>query len=141
MVPIDKQFTVQTTRRIEAIDVTDRFTELPIADGLVWVSSPHTTVGLLIGEADPDMLADYERFAAELVRPFEPFRHHRNNKPNAAAHIVSSLVGTSVLLPVSAGRLDLGTFQRIVLLELDGPHPARIVRSIRMPIATDTAEG
>jgi len=138
--PADKQFTVQTTRRIEAIDVTDRFTGLPTAGGLVWVSSPHTTVGLLIGEADQDMLADYERVAAELVRPLEPFRHHRNGKPNAAAHILSSLIGTSLVMPVAAGSLELGTYQRVVMLELDGPHPARVVRIAALatvPVGTE----
>jgi secondary thiamine-phosphate synthase enzyme len=112
---------VTSRRRIEAIDVTDLIVTRTWPDGYVLVSVPHTTAALVIGEGDPEMLEDYERVAAELFAPFEPFRHHRNDNPNAAAHLVSSLAGTQLLLPVRDGRVALGTWQRIVLIELDGP--------------------
>ena len=118
--------TVDTTRRIEAIDVTDRLAEQSWPDGLLLVSTPHTTTALIIGESDPEMLADYERVAGELFASWEPFRHHRNDNPNAAAHLMSSLAGTQLLVPVRDGAIVLGTWQRIVLLELDGPKPRRV---------------
>jgi secondary thiamine-phosphate synthase enzyme len=73
------------------------------------------------------MLEDYEKVAAGLPAPFEPFRHHRNDNPNAAAHVISSLAGTQLILPVEGGELGLGTWQRIILLELDGPKTRTIV--------------
>jgi secondary thiamine-phosphate synthase enzyme len=121
-----RTLSVESTRAIEAIDITDRLTAEGWPDGWLVVSVPHTTAALIVGEADAEMLSDYERIAAELFAPYEPFRHHKNDNPNAAAHLVSSLAGTQLLLPVRGGRLDLGTYQRIVLLELDGPKRRRV---------------
>jgi thiamine phosphate synthase YjbQ (UPF0047 family) len=71
------------------------------------------------------MLRDLERCAVDLLRPLEPFQHNKNNNPNAAAHLFSSLMGTQLLLPFE-GRVVLGTYQRIVFLELDGPRTRRV---------------
>jgi secondary thiamine-phosphate synthase enzyme len=117
---------VRSDRRIQAIDVTDALLERRWPDGYALLSVPHTTAALIVGEADPEMLSDYERIAAELFAPYEPFRHHRNDNPNAAAHLVSSLAGTQLTLSVKDGRLVLGTWQRIILLELDGPKERTI---------------
>lgn len=117
---------VRSERAVQAIDVTDQVSARRWPDGYALLATPHTTAALIIGEADPEMLADYERVARELFAPFEPFQHHRNDNPNAAAHLVSSLAGTQLLLPVREGRLVLGTWQRIVLLELDGPKTRTI---------------
>lgn len=130
---------VRTEARIQALDVTDLVTERAWPDGLLWLSCPHTTAALVIGEADEDMLRDYERLAGELFEPYQPFRHHKNDNPNAAAHLLSSIAGTQLLLPIHSGRLVLGTFQRIVFLELDGPKP-RQVRLASIPIL-DIQEG
>jgi secondary thiamine-phosphate synthase enzyme len=72
------------------------------------------------------MLEDYERVARDLFATWEPFRHRRNDNPNAAAHLLSSIAGTQVLLPVREGSVVLGTWQRVLLLELDGPKTRRI---------------
>lgn len=117
---------VSTERRIQALDLTDRLLARSWPDGVLLLSLVHTTAALLIGEADPEMLEDYERVATEFFAPWEPFKHHRNDNPNAAAHLFSSLAGTHLPLPVRDGRLALGSYQRVVLLELDGPKPRRI---------------
>lgn len=128
-----RELSVETTRRIQAIDITDLVSAHDLRDGFVWIGCPHTTAGVLIGESDPDMLADYERVAAELFAPFEPFRHHKNDSANAAAHLVSSFVGGQLLLPVVDGRLALGTYQRVIFLELDGPKARRTVQLAGFP--------
>ncbi len=117
---------VQSDRAIQAIDLTDHLLDRTWPDGLLLLSVPHTTAALILGEADTDMLDDYERVAAALFAPWEPFKHHKNDNPNAAAHLVSSIAGTQLLLPVRDGRLSLGTYQRIVFLELDGPKSRRV---------------
>jgi secondary thiamine-phosphate synthase enzyme len=119
-------FTVDTSRKVEAVDITERLTGSSWPDGLLLVSTSHTTAALIIGEADPEMLEDYERVARDLFATWEPFRHRRNDNPNAAAHLVSSIAGTQVLLPVREGSVVLGTWQRVLLLELDGPKTRRI---------------
>lgn len=115
-----------STRKLEALDLTDQLRELPLADGFAWLSAPHTTGALLICEADPEMLGDLERVAEQLLAPFEPFRHRKNNNPNAAAHLLSSLFGSQLVLPIRGGQPVLGTYQRVLFLELDGPRDRRL---------------
>lgn len=101
--------------------MTERLQPIPADAHFLWVFAPHTTVALLLSEADAAMLADLERTASSLLAPLEPFSHARNGNPNAAAHILSALAGTQLLLPVADGALQLGVWQRLILLELDGP--------------------
>jgi secondary thiamine-phosphate synthase enzyme len=125
---------VRTDAKIRALDLTDLVTRRPWPDGLLWMSCPHTTAALILGEGDDDMLLDYERIAREFFEPYQPFGHHKNDNPNAAAHLLSSIAGTQLLLPVRTGRLLLGRYQRIILLELDGPKARQIqATSIAIP--------
>ena len=112
---------VETSRAVHALDVTDRVALPGVANGFLWLAVPHTTAALILCEADDEMLADLERAASELFKPLEPFQHARHGKCNAAAHLVSALAGTQLVLRVENGMLVLGEWQRIVLLELDGP--------------------
>ena len=121
------QAEVSTTSTLSAMDVTDLVTELlQGVSGSVHVSVPHTTCALILSEVDDELLADYERLASELLAPFEPFTHIRNNVPNASAHMLSALFGTALVLFANSGKIDLGRYQRIVLLELDGPKKRTI---------------
>ena len=85
------------------------------------MSVEHTTAAIFLGESGSEMFEDYERVAARLVADGGPFRHETWNPGNAQAHVLSSFLGTQLLLPVTDGRLDLGTWQRVIFLELDGP--------------------
>ncbi len=116
------RFEVPTTRPIEAIDVTHLFTSRAWPDGLLAVSVEHTTAAIFLGESGAEMFADYERVAIGLVERHGPFQHEVWNPGNAQSHVLSSFLGTQLLLPISQGRLDVGTWQRIILLELDGPR-------------------
>jgi secondary thiamine-phosphate synthase enzyme len=116
-----RSIAITTQRAIEALDVTDLVTTLDWPDGFLLLSVPHTTAALILGENDPEMLEDYEKVATGLPAPFEPFKHHRNDNPNAAAHVISSFAGTQLILPVEDGSVVLGTWQRIIFIELDGP--------------------
>ena len=94
--------------------------ELPAWDGLLHVHSPHTTAGVTVNEqADPDVAADMERAYAKLIPWSAGYAHAEGN---SAAHIQTSLAGTSTLVPVRRGRLALGTWQGIFLCEFDGPR-------------------
>jgi secondary thiamine-phosphate synthase enzyme len=117
---------LHTERHIQALDVTEQVSSRRWPNGFLWIACPHTTAALVLGEADPEMLADYEKAAAGLFAPFEPFAHHKNDNPNAASHLLSSVAGSQLVLPVIDGRLALGEYQRIVFLELDGPRTRRL---------------
>jgi secondary thiamine-phosphate synthase enzyme len=122
-----KKIEIDTERSVQALDITDRVAAETWPDGWLILSVPHTTAALIIGENDPEMLEDYEKVAVELPAPFGPFKHHRNDNPNAAAHVISSFAGTQLLLPVEDGELVLGTWQRLIFIELDGPKTRTIM--------------
>jgi secondary thiamine-phosphate synthase enzyme len=115
-----------TSRPIQAVDITDQLSSRLWPDGLLLVSVEHTTAALFLGESGSEMFEDYERVAARLVEGYGPFQHERWNPGNAQSHVLSSFIGTQRLLPVSDGRLDLGTWQRLIFLELDGPRQRSI---------------
>jgi secondary thiamine-phosphate synthase enzyme len=117
---------LETSRRIQAIDITSQLSARRWPDGLLLVSVEHTTAALFLGESGSEMFEDYERVAAHLVEAYGPFRHETWNPGNAQSHVLSSFIGTQRLLPVSDGRLDLGTWQRLIFLELDGPRQRTI---------------
>lgn len=114
---------VTTTQKAEIINVTSLIAPLvaELNEGLVLVSLPHTSASLIICEDDPELRADILRAALEMFAPLRPFRHIRNDNPNAEAHLISAFAGTSVTLAVQQGNLQLGTYQNLLLLELDGP--------------------
>ena len=115
---------VRTRKRADAIDITERVQDVVresgVTSGLCHVYVPHTTAGVFINEnADPDALADILNTLEQLVPWDDGYRHAEGN---AAAHIKSTLVGTSQTLPVRDGRLALGRWQGIYFADFDGPR-------------------
>jgi secondary thiamine-phosphate synthase enzyme len=118
--------TVRTSRPIEALDITNVVLNQELPQGVILVSVPHTTAALMLSEAEDDLLLDLEKVAATWAPRYEPFRHCKNNNPNAAAHLLSAIIGSQVLVVADEGRARLGPYQRLVLLELDGPKERQI---------------
>ncbi len=119
-----RQLSVSTSRREEFVDITaevaQALRESGLTQGAVLVYSPHTTAGITVNEgADPDVKRDMLAHLARLVPNHPDFRHAEGNSD---AHIKTSLVGPSQLIPVEGGRLALGTWQHIYLCEFDGPR-------------------
>jgi len=92
-----------------------------VVSGLAHVSIPHTTAAIFLAEDDEELREDYLKIAASWLADLRPFKHIRKNNPNTEAHVTSSEFGTQVTLVVENGKLDLGTYQNIMFLELDGP--------------------
>lgn len=117
-------FTVVSRQHGEFIDITAAVKKaaaaLGIVEGVVTVFVPHTTAGITINEnADPDVTAD---MLAALERCVPWKAGYRHGEGNAAAHVKASMMGSSVRVPVSEGRLQLGTWQAIYFCEFDGPR-------------------
>jgi secondary thiamine-phosphate synthase enzyme len=119
--------TVNSRQQFELIDITAEIAaalrEAAIADGICQIYNPHTTAGLTINEgADPavrdDLIAALRRMVPDL-----PYRHQEGNSP---AHMMTSLIGSSVTVFITDGRLLLGTWQRIFFAEFDGPRRRKI---------------
>jgi len=124
-----QRFHVATTRREELVDITVQVAQAlassPMTEGALLVYSPHTTAGVTINEgADPDVKRDMLAHLRQLVPQNSGFHHAEGNSD---AHIKTSLMGPSQLIPVSAGRLALGTWQKIYLCEFDGPRRRTIL--------------
>ena len=122
---------VNSTSREQMVDITRQVRELlpGTGDGVVVLFTQHTTCGLTINEnADPDVKYDILLFLKKTIPQFlEGFRHYEHNSD---AHIKSSLMGSSVTVPFSDGKLLLGTWQGIYLCEFDGPRERRVIAKI-----------
>ena len=120
---------VETRRPIEVVDVTGIvegwLRGVGAGDGLLVVRVPHTTAAVTVNEAEPGLLEDIVEAIRVHFRPGGPWRHNRVDN-NAHAHLAASFIGDSRVVPVAGGRLALGTWQRILLVEGDGPRRRRL---------------
>ena len=125
---------VRSGKREEMLDITSRIAEVVkgsgLAEGICVVFTRHTTCGMTINEnADPDVQSDMLGFLKKLIPQYEPDLKHYEH--NSDAHIKSSLVGSSVTVPFSGGKLILGCWQGIYLCEFDGPREREVVVMLR----------
>jgi secondary thiamine-phosphate synthase enzyme len=120
-----RSFRVTTRERTAFVEITDRVRGAVRASGLrsgaVLVYCPHTTAGVTVQEnADPDVVHDLLLWLnGHIPKNLPGFRHAEGNSD---AHLKSALVGTSVLVPVEAADLVLGTWQGVYFCEFDGPR-------------------
>ncbi|MGB9792314.1 MAG: secondary thiamine-phosphate synthase enzyme YjbQ [Thermacetogeniaceae bacterium] len=119
---------IKTNQREEMIDITGMIQkalqERKAINGVCCIFVPHTTCGITVNEhADPDVIHDIADVLNKLVPPKENYRHIEGNSP---AHVKTSLVGNSLTLMFSEGRLCLGTWQGVFLCEFDGPRQRRV---------------
>lgn len=122
------EFEVSTGERQGLVDVTSRVADAVkrsgVEDGACMVFVPHTTAGVLLNEVhDPAVRSDIAGHLDWLVPLEFNWGHSEGNSP---AHVKAGLVGNSVTVPVSDGRLRLGTWQGILLAEFDGPRQRKV---------------
>lgn len=120
-----RKIQVSTSHAQEWVDVTDGIQNVLIQDdlreGAVLIYSPHTSAAVAIQEgADPAVASDLLARLAEMVPKMRPGDRHAEG--NSDAHLKTLLTGQSVLVPVIRSRLALGRWQRIFLVEFDGPR-------------------
>lgn len=108
-----------------------------VGDGLLLVSVPHTTCAVTMNEPEPGLLDDFAQ-ALERLIPWEGrYAHNQGAEDNAAAHVRANLVGHQVLVPVVNGRLQVGVWQDVLLIECDGPRR----RTVDVRLLADPASG
>ncbi len=121
---------IRTNRRVEIIDITSEVRReverSDVKDGIAVVYTLHTTTAIIINENEPGLKEDIV-FVLDKLVPRGAGYSHDNIDNNADAHLRAILLGNSVVVPVSNGRLDLGTWQRIMFVELDGPRNRRVL--------------
>jgi secondary thiamine-phosphate synthase enzyme len=127
---------LRTTQTTDFVDITDRVrrvvSEAGVAEGIVLVSSPHTTCQIIINEAEDGFLRDLANFLERVAPETGEYEHDAaphdlpDEVPNGYAHVRAALLSSpSVTLPITEGQLTLGTWQRLFFVELDRARPRR----------------
>lgn len=120
---------IETANQSEIVDITAgvqrHVQESGIANGICLVYSLHTTTALTINEADEALLNDILKLMERIAPRGAGYGHDRGDG-NAHAHLRAALLGSSVVIPVEKGGLALGTWQRILFIEMDGPRKRRL---------------
>ncbi len=119
-----KFLSIKSLQREEFIDITNLLQrivdESNIKEGICFVFVPHTTAGVTVNEGyDSSVKSDILRKLSQLVPLNGNYSH---SEGNSDAHIKASLMGSSVCLPISNGKLSLGTWQKVFFCEFDGPR-------------------
>ncbi|AIY89700.1 secondary thiamine-phosphate synthase enzyme YjbQ [Geoglobus acetivorans] len=117
---------ITTQKREVIIDITDDVKKVvQLENGFAVIYTPHTTTAVIVNEAERGLLDDFIKKLSELVPYMAGYSHDRIDS-NADAHIKASILGNSVTIPVVRGELLLGTWQRILFVEFDGPRKRRV---------------
>lgn len=124
---------VKTSAHSQGVDITRQVSRVVeasgVAEGWCEVFVPHTTAAVAVNEAaDPDVIHDIINALDKQVPWQGGYRHVEGN---SAAHVKSVLLGSTVRLPVSGGRLALGTWQGIFFMEFDGPRSRKAWVDVR----------
>jgi secondary thiamine-phosphate synthase enzyme len=124
---MQKTITVETKKSREVIDITDEI--IPqvekVKEGICIVFGLHTTSSIMLGEFENGLDEDFVNMFNQLT-PKGPFKH-AHDPDHSPSHLFSSMVGEQVSLPVKDGTLVLGTWQRIMFVEFDGPRSRNVV--------------
>lgn len=118
---------LDTNKQFEIIDITSRINELiDINEGIISIFSKHSTSAIVVNENERGLLDDLEFTLGNLITDKYSYSHDRIDN-NARSHLKSFLLSSSESLPVKNQKLDLGTWQSVFFIELDGPRRSRTI--------------
>ena len=102
--------------------------ESGVKDGLVLVNAMNITASVFINDDESGLHADYERWLEKLA-PEKPYSQYAHNgfEDNADAHLKRTIMGREVVVAITAGRLDFGTWEQIFYFEFDGQRDKRVL--------------
>ena len=122
-------FNTETKR--DYINITSQVEEARrksgVQEGMVLVSAMHITAGVFVNDAESGLIQDIDEWLEELAPFRADYRHHRTGETNGDAHLKSLLIHHEVIVPITAGQLDLGPWQQIYYAEFDGQRRKRLV--------------
>lgn len=98
-----------------------------IDDGIVLVSAMHITAGVYVNDLEDGLIEDIDQWLEKLAPFRRDYRHHRTGEDNGDSHLKAILVHHQVILPITKGKLDLGTWQRVFYAEFDGQRSKRVL--------------
>ena len=101
-----------------------------VQEGMVLISAMHITAGVYVNDNEPGLIEDIAEWLEKLAPSNPNYRHHRTGEDNGDAHLKALLIHHEVIVPITAGKLDLGPWQRIFYAEFDGQRDKRLVVKI-----------
>jgi secondary thiamine-phosphate synthase enzyme len=101
-----------------------------VQEGLALVSAMHITAGVYVNDNETGLIHDIDQWLESLAPFRQDYRHHETGEDNGDSHLKAILVHHQVILPITAGRLDLGTWQRVFYAEFDGQRAKRVLIKI-----------
>src|SRR5277367_1152830 len=123
--------TFRTKNHREYINITPQVEKAlkksGIQEGMILVSAMHITAGVYVNDAESGLIADIDEWLEKLAPYKEGYRHHQTGETNGDSHLKSMLVHHEVVVPVTAGKLDLGPWQQVYYAEFDGQRKKRLL--------------
>jgi secondary thiamine-phosphate synthase enzyme len=120
-----------TKQRQEFIRITDEVSaavsKSGVKEGMVLVSAMHITSAVYVNDWEDGLIHDFQVWLEKLAPAGHDYRHHQTGEDNADAHLKRTLMGHQVLLPITAGKLDLGPWEQVFYAEFDGQRKKRVV--------------
>jgi len=121
----------ETRERKEMVHITDLVEQVVkrsgVQDGLCFVSPMHITAAIYVNDHEDGLIEDIGEWLEELAPEDPAYKHHRTGEDNGDAHLKALLLHHETTLPVTEGRLDLGTWQRVFYAEFDGQRRKRVI--------------
>jgi secondary thiamine-phosphate synthase enzyme len=120
-----------TATRQEFIRITDEVADIVkksgVKEGMVLVSAMHITAGVYVNDWENGLIQDFQVWLEKLAPSGLAYKHHQTGEDNADAHLKRTLMGHQVMLPITAGKLDLGPWEQVFYAEFDGQRKKRVV--------------
>ncbi|MDP9263990.1 MAG: secondary thiamine-phosphate synthase enzyme YjbQ [Acidobacteriota bacterium] len=116
---------IHITPQVEAAVATSG-----VREGMVLVSAMHITAGVYVNDNDFGLIQDIDQWLEQLAPFRKDYRHHQTGESNGDSHLKSMLVHHEVMVPITAGKLDLGPWQRVFYAEFDGQRSKRVILKV-----------
>ncbi len=123
--------TFETKKRYEMVHITPQVEEIVrksgVVDGLCFVSPMRITAAIYVNDHESGLIEDISTWLEKLAPSMPGYQHHQTGEDNADAHLKALLLHHETTLPVTKGRLELGTWQRVFYAEFDGQRAKRVI--------------
>jgi secondary thiamine-phosphate synthase enzyme len=120
-----------TKEKQEFVRITDEVADVVktsgVKEGIVLVSAMHITSGVFVNDWEDGLIDDFQVWLEKLAPSGLDYKHHRTGEDNADAHLKRTIMGHQVVLPITAGKLDLGPWEQLFYAEFDGQRKKRVV--------------
>ncbi|MGA2694814.1 MAG: secondary thiamine-phosphate synthase enzyme YjbQ [Terriglobales bacterium] len=98
-----------------------------VREGMVLVSAMHITAGVYVNDNESGLIEDIDQWLEDLAPANPDYKHHQTGEDNGDSHLKALLIHHEVIVPITAGKLDLGRWQRIFYAEFDGQREKRVI--------------